>query len=256
MKTLYLAYKVVPWLLTGFFATWHMLRPSAPPRNSVAHAGDIRTSASPCETTVSAPSEPYTCQSAPPSWVCSDVEEHRLERLDHGASSPGPHVYFGQNRKGERHELLQLDGVRLRPWQNMDAECLHEVMLSASEAAQVEPDQQRVPAHLHASLELPAEPHAAKESEATYSIRAAALSDADNDLREGLMRRVDNAAYSRAEFVVPDGTVEPAILFTDPALNSPSINWDSLEQAYRRAKLMELAQLIDSLVKANTTRIP
>ncbi|MBK7753009.1 MAG: hypothetical protein IPI41_10550 [Flavobacteriales bacterium] len=165
-------------------------------------------------------------------------------------------MYFGHNRKEERHELLQLNGVRLRPWQNMDAECLHEVMLSASEAAQVEPDQQRVPAHLHASLELPAEPHAAKESEATYSIRAAALSDADNGLREALMRRADNAAYSRAEFVVPDGSVEPAILFTDPALNSPSIDWDSLEQAYRRAKLMELAQLIDSLVKANATPTP
>ena len=166
-------------------------------------------------------------------------------------------MYFGHNRKEERHELLQLDGVRLRPWQNMDAECLHEVMLSASEAAQVEPDQQRMLAHLYACLQLPAERHAAKEPEATtYGIRAVALSDADNGLREALMRRADNAAYSRAEFVVPDGTVEPAILFTDPALNSPSINWDSLERAYRRTKLMELAQLIDSLVKANTTRIP
>ncbi|MBK7085319.1 MAG: hypothetical protein IPH53_11905 [Flavobacteriales bacterium] len=106
-------------------------------------------------------------------------------------------------------------------------------------------------------MQLPAERHAAKEPEATtYGIRAVALSDADNGLREALMRRADNAAYSRAEFVVPDGTVEPAILFTDPALNSPSIDWDSLEQAYRRAKLMELAQLIDSVGEANTTRIP
>ncbi|MBK7271026.1 MAG: hypothetical protein IPI07_16445 [Flavobacteriales bacterium] len=53
-----------------------------------------------------------------------------------------------------------------------------------------------------------------------------------------------------------NGSVEPAILFTDPALNSPSINWDSLERAYQRTKLMELAQLIDSLVKANATPTP
>ncbi|MBK7270072.1 MAG: hypothetical protein IPI07_11360 [Flavobacteriales bacterium] len=149
--------------------------------------------------------------------------------------------HFGQNRKGERHELLQLDGVRLRPWQNMGAECLHEEMLSASEAAQVEPDQQRVLAHLHASLELPAEPHAAKESEATYGIRAVAMNEADRDLGEGLMRRADNAAYSRAEFVVPNGSVEPAILFTDPALNSPLDQLGFAGAGYRRTKLMELA---------------
>ena len=220
------------------------------------YARDIRAYAAPCETTKSAPSDPYTYQSAPPSWVCSDVEEHRLERVDHGASSPGPHVYFGHNRTGERHDMLQLDGVRLLSWQNTDAECLHEEMLSASEAAQVEPDQQRVRAHLHASLELPAGPHAAEESEATYGIRAVALSDADNDLREGLMRRADNAAYSRADFVVPDRTASPILQYINPALNSPSFNWDSLEQAYRHAKLMELVQMVDSLVKTNTNPTP